>query len=396
MLRGSFSLPRKAALRCSGMRRPGRAVTAAAALAATLLAERARADESEALGGDAPLTPRKETEDERAARGARPRFRKPSELSRPESVGRSAESPSADGGTTLPAIPPLPPEPRTAAHYPAALQSRAIGPYREWWGEPFLARPPSAPPLAAAPASVVSDPIGQLFARGSYSYISGPLRDWTAIEVAASADVASGVAVSASYRHELREESGDLVAISASTPIRGDYRLVGTLVTGYGADFFPLVQLAGELRGPIPGSKRVHFGAGGGASWWTGARRQFEATLAGVFWNIGGVSGEQRMHVRYFISDSAPGRALPGLSTTLHEGTPGKTVLEQRVSVAMLPRYGARLALEDAPTEPTVDVSLSLREWLGADYGFIFAVEFGTQRGAYSRVGADVSMFVSY
>lgn len=386
---------------CAAVRRRA-ALRAAArrALWVALVAVSAWAPAAAAGEGEEPLRAREETPEDLERLRARPRFLKPSEIPGAAEPEPTSPDPTSAGpapatfGTPLPSIA-TSSSLRLSDYQPPSVRARHVGPFVELGGEPFEARPTHVRPLEAGLGLLPSDPDGQLSARALYAYVSGPRRDWTGVELAGSVDVASGVTAGVLFRHELRDEAAELAVASLSAPLGPSYRLVGTLGMGFGGAFVPLVDLAAELRGPIPGSRKVHFGVGGRATFWQEQARSFEGTLAGIFWDVGGLSGEQRVHVRIFDAGASP-RLMPGISTVLMEGEAGDRQLVQRLSLSMLPRSAPGAVPVEGRAEATVDAWLGVREWLAPEYGFVAGLDFGAQRAAYVRVGADFSAFVTF
>lgn len=231
------------------------------------------------------------------------------------------------------------------------------------------------------------------YARGFYSYLSGPPRDWSGVEALAAVRLQKAFSAGALFHHELREEVGDYGQLSGAIRLAPRWHLLPSVGAGNGAFYLPITQLDLELRGPLLKAPWLGWGFGGGAGWWTETRRELSMTLAVMLWASRSLSGEQRMQLAWFGADAAPGRWLVRTTTTLFEGRPGKRTFQQRISIGERPQYVHGGDLSVLPDRVTFDFALGFREWIGPNYGYILNWEYGGQHQTYSRAGFDFSVF---
>ncbi len=262
----------------------------------------------------------------------------------------------------------------------------------------FLSRVEGPSPTFSGRTLLTLDPAAEdsrtlaLYLRGFYSFVTGGPHDWSGTQLAIAGRPADGVHGAVVFHHELREQEGNMLMASMSVRLEDDFYALGSFAAGFSADYLPITWLEGETRFAV--GPRLRLGGGLGASFWQETRRHAYA-LASAFYTIKPrLALQQRFAAGAIMAQDMPTRLNAQSATSVVWGRHGKYLLEGRLSFGDGPLYRPGISETFHRDRLNLDLGAGIRSWLGKYYGYALNIDLGHQRGIFSRVGLDVSLFV--
>jgi hypothetical protein len=262
----------------------------------------------------------------------------------------------------------------------------------------FLSKVEGPSPSFGGRALFTLDPAAEdskslaLYLRGFYSFVTGGPHDWSGTELAIAGRPAEGVHGAVVFHHELREQVGDMLMASMSVRLEEGFYALGSFAAGFSADYLPITWLEGETRKVVAPSLRV--GGGLGASFWQNTRRHAYVLASGFYTIRPRLALEQRFVAGAIMAQDMSTRLNLQSSTSVVWGRHGGILLEGRFSFGDGPLYRPGISETFHRDRLNLDLGAGIRSWLGKYYGYALNLDLGHQRGIFSRIGMDVSLFV--